>query len=192
VPLGERFDDVLAAARAGGEAAWRALYEDLAPILRGYLGRQGARDVDDLVGDVWLRVVRSLERFDGDEGAFRSWVFTIAHHRLIDQRRQRGRRSVDPAETADLEAALPEAPDTAELAVEARTSEEIAALLGVLTDDQRDVLLLRLAGLTVVEVAEVVGRTPNATKALQRRGLRSLERHLAATGHPYPSGAAGR
>lgn len=192
MPLGDQFDDVLASARAGGEAAWRAIYDDLAPVLRGYLVRHGARDVDDLVGDVFLTVVRTLDRFDGDEDGFRSWVFTIAHNRLTDERRRHGRRRTEPAETTELEPRLPTSEDAAVEAVEARTTEELVALLDVLTDDQREVLSLRLAGLTIAEVAGIVGRTENATKALQRRGLRALERHLEATGHPYPFGAHAR
>lgn len=77
-------------------------------------------------------------------------------------------------------------------AVENATSHEISQLLHVLTDDQREVLILRLAGFTIPEVADIVGRTENATKALQRRGLRSLERHLEDRQHPYPFGHARR
>lgn len=192
MPLGDQFDDVLASARAGGEAAWRAIYEDLAPVLRGYLVRQGARDPDDLVAEVFLTVVRTLERFDGGEDGFRSWVFTIAHNRLVDERRRHGRRRTEPAETTTLEPRLEPAEDAAVEAVETRTTEELVTLLDVLTDDQREVLSLRLAGFTIAEVASVVGRTENATKALQRRGLRALERHLEVTGHPYPSGLSER
>lgn len=186
MPLGDQFDDILASARAGGEAAWRAIYTDLAPILRGYLIRQGARDVDDLVGDVFLTVVRTLDRFEGGEEGFRSWVFTIAHNRLTDEHRQRGRRRTEPTEASDLESRLPVTEDAAIEAVEVRTTEELLALLDVLTDDQREVLSLRLAGLTIAEIAGIIDRTENATKALQRRALRSLQRHLEAAGHPYP------
>jgi RNA polymerase sigma-70 factor (ECF subfamily) len=57
---------------------------------------------------------------------------------------------------------------------------ELCARLSV---DQRDVLLLRLvAGLTVEQVAETVGKSVGATKALQRRGLAALQRELERRG----------
>ncbi|MDX1621408.1 MAG: RNA polymerase sigma factor [Nitriliruptorales bacterium] len=192
--LDDEFDDVLAAARAGGEWAWRRLYDDLAPLLLGYLRGKGAEDPEGLVGEVFLRVARSLETFEGDESGFRSWVFTIAHHRLIDERRKRSRWRTTPIEDASQTEELPVVESESQ-AVDSLTTDEIRTLLDeVLTEDQRDVLLLRLVGgLTIPEVAEIVGRTENATKALQRRGLRSLERHLERNpDHPYPFGPSER
>lgn len=185
VALGERFETVLAAARAGADWAWADLYHDLVGTVRGYVRSQGASDVDDLVGEIFLGVVRSLSRFDGDESAFRAWVFTIAHHQVIDDRRRRQRRRTDPAATETLEAHLPAVAVESE-AVERLTAEEVSALLGRLTDEQRQVMTLRLiAGLTLPEIAEVIGRSENATKALQHRALAALRRQLDR--HPYPN-----
>lgn len=191
--LGSAFDTTLAAARTGADWAWRELYLDLAPTLLGYLRKLGARDAEDLLGEVFLRIVRRLESFDGDEAGFRSWVFMIAHNLVIDARRYDARRPADPSPAEDLEAAMP-APDvSADVeAVENVTTEEITRLLDVLTDDQREVLVLRLAGFTISEVAGIIDRNENATKALQRRGIRSLERHLERTGDPYPSSPPAR
>lgn len=188
MPLGPHFDTTLAAARTGAEWAWSELYRDLAPTLLGYLRRQGARDPEDLVGEVFLQVVRRLSTFDGDEAGFRSWVFTIAHHKLIDDRRYHARRPAAATPTEEVATEMP-AQDTVETdAVERLTAEEISRLLHVLTDEQREVLVLRLAGFTISEVAGITSRTENATKALQRRGLRTLERELQTPGHPYPFG----
>ncbi|HEY3019439.1 MAG TPA: sigma factor, partial [Solirubrobacteraceae bacterium] len=93
----ESFDNVLQAARAGAEWAWERLYGALAPKVAGYLRANGAADPEDLTGEVFLQVVRGLERFSGDEHAFGAWVFTIAHRRLVDDLRRRSRRPVAPA-----------------------------------------------------------------------------------------------
>lgn len=188
MPLGESFDTTLAAARAGADWAWRQLYEDLAPVLLGYLRQHGAVDAEDLLGEVFLQIVRRLSTFEGGEEGFRSWVFTIAHHKLIDDRRYRGRRPATPHPNEEIAPEMPHE-DTVELdALDHLTAQEITELLEVLTEDQREVLLLRLAGFTIAEVAEIVDRNENATKALQRRGLRSLERRLEEIGgYPYPS-----
>jgi RNA polymerase sigma factor (sigma-70 family) len=123
---------------------------------------------------VLLQVVRGLPRFAGDEAGFRAWVFTIAHRRLQDAHRSRRRRRVEVADVGTLEAALPVA--TAEPAVlEALASDDVVALLGRLTDDQREVLVLRLVGgLTVGEVGLATGRSTEAVKALSKRGLARL------------------
>ncbi|MGH2695177.1 MAG: RNA polymerase sigma factor [Actinomycetota bacterium] len=84
MPLGEGFATTLAAARLGAEWAWGALYDDLAPAVTGYLRARGAPEPDDLTGEVFLQIVRDLRGFSGNEREFRSWVFTITHHRLLD------------------------------------------------------------------------------------------------------------
>lgn len=179
----DAFDDVLDAARAGGEWAWRALYDDLAPTVLGYLRGRGAADPDDLTGEVFLQIVRDLGRFDGDERAWRSWVFTIAHHRLLDDRRRRGRRPEVLAATAELD--RPVEGEVEERALEAVTTDEVRRLIEGLSPDQADVLLLRmLAGLTIEEVARAVGKRVGAVKALQRRGLRAIRQSLGELGVP--------
>jgi RNA polymerase sigma factor (sigma-70 family) len=56
--------------------------------------------------------------------------------------------------------------------------EEVLAHLSV---DQRDVLLLRiLGGLTIGEIAQVVGKKEGAVKMLQARGLAAIRKHIAA------------
>src|SRR5262245_20172878 len=93
--LGDRFSDILTSARAGGSAAWAELYRDLAPSVLGYVRAQGAREPEDVLGEVFMQVVRGLERFQGDETGFRSWVFVIAHNRVRDEHRRAARHPVD-------------------------------------------------------------------------------------------------
>src|SRR4051794_23913855 len=94
--LGEEFDAVLAAARNGSSWAVTALYRDLQPALLGYLRAQEPVHAEDLASEAWLGVGQNIGRFEGNEGAFRGWVFTIARRRVVDLRRQRGRRRTDP------------------------------------------------------------------------------------------------
>ncbi len=179
--LGATFPGVLQAARAGADWAWSAIYDDLSPVVLGYLRAQRAAEPEDLTGEVFLQVVRDLHRFEGDEGDFRAWVFTIVRNRIVDAGRRRSRRPVD---------LVPEAPVVADVAADVETQVlerdaegRVRAILGELRPDQRDVLLLRvLADLTVEETATVVGKSAGAVKALQRRGLASVERALAKEG----------
>jgi len=183
MPIADRFEQVLAAARAGVEPAWRELYDELSPAVLGYLRARGAREPEDLTGEVFLQVVRDLGRFEGDWRGFRAWVMAIAHHRLLDEGRRRARRPVEP---------VPEPPEPPNPEPAADVAAEAEARLGLgrateliseLSADQRTVLLLRVvADLTIDEVARVIGKRPGAVKQLQRRGLRALEKRLEREG----------
>jgi RNA polymerase sigma factor (sigma-70 family) len=178
----ERFLALLDSAREGAESAWATLYRDLAPTVLGYLRANNAPEPDDTLSEVFLQVARDLHGFDGDERAFRAWVFTIAHHRLIDSRRRFARRPAEPV------AEPPEPPastldDAAERALARIGAEEVHRVLAALSPDQRAVLLLRVLGeLTVDEVATALGKRPGAVKALQRRGLAAIRRELRREG----------
>jgi RNA polymerase sigma factor (sigma-70 family) len=172
--LEETFPQILAAARGGAEWAWTGLYHDLAPSILGYLRTRGASEPEDLTGEVFLQVVRDLHRFEGGERDFRSWVFTIAHHRLIDDVRRRGRRPVEV--DGNGASAREEMGDVEQEALDSIGAERVRRIIEGLSAEQRDVLLLRvLGGLTVTQVAQALGKTPGAVKALQRRGLASIE-----------------
>jgi len=140
----ERFITLLAAAREGSEAAWQELYTGLAPVLLGYLRANAAPDPEDVLSEVFLQVARDVPRFDGDERGFRSWVFTIAHHRLIDARRHSARRPVDlspdPPEPGGW------AEDAADEALARIGTDEVKRVLEALSPEQRSVLLLRVVG----------------------------------------------
>jgi RNA polymerase sigma-70 factor (ECF subfamily) len=167
---------MLGAANAGGDWAWRELYRAFAPPLDGYLRLRGVPDADDIVGETFLRVVRHLERFEGDESAFRSWVFTIARNLVVDAARKRDRRPSDATPIRSLQSIGPVAAFEDDTVGTLGTAEAIRALTE-LTDDQRDVLLLRVvADLSIAQVAQVLGRREGAVKMLQARALAALRR----------------
>jgi RNA polymerase sigma-70 factor, ECF subfamily len=174
VPFGEQFGPILAAAKTGSEWALAALYRELHPGLLRYLQAQEPNDGEDLATETWLDAADGLNRFQGDEWAFRRWLFTIARRRLIDHRRRRGRTrySVNGLDALSLRPA----PDDTEHAVLAADETETAlARIAALPPDQGEVILLRvLAGLDVAGVAEVLGKKPGAVRVLQHRALRRL------------------
>ncbi len=176
VAWGESFAGVLAAARTGQQWAWDAIYRELAPSVLGYLRARGAAEAEDVLGEVFLQVVRDLARFEGAEEDFRAWVFTIAHHRLLDERRRSARRPVEPSPVIEDAVGGDVEQETFARVGEAR----VQRLLAGLSSDQRNVLLLRLvADLTVEQVARLLGTTPGAVKALQRRALAVLRREIS-------------
>jgi RNA polymerase sigma factor (sigma-70 family) len=177
-PIGPDFDSVLCAAQSGAPWALERLYRVLSPAVLGYLRIQGASDPEDLANEVFLGVFQRIGAFAGDEDRFRSWVFTIAHSRLIDDRRRTSRRPQLVQDATDITVERPGG-NAEHDALERLSSQRVQALCEELVADQRDVLLLRLmAGLTVEAIAESLGKSEGAVKALQRRGLANLRRML--------------
>jgi RNA polymerase sigma-70 factor (ECF subfamily) len=179
--IGPAFDSVLAAAQAGAPWAFERLWRAFAPPVAGYLRLQGAADPDDLTSEVFLGAFRRLAAFAGNEAQFQAWLFTIAHRRLVDALRRASCRPL-AAEWGATDVAGGDVEDDAL----ARLGEErVRGLCDLLPAGQRDVLLLRLVGdLTVDQVAGVLGRTPGAVKALQRRGFATLRGILEREGVP--------
>lgn len=185
------FDQIVARARAGDAAAWADLYEEVGGLVVGYLRSQRLPDPEDVAGEVFLQMVRDIHRFEGDRDSFRSWVLTIAHHRLVDDRRRARRRPslpVAPEEFTDT--ASDETPDLDVL--ERSSRDELEERLSSLTDEQRTVLMLRVVGdLTLKECAEVMGKRVGAIKGLQHRAVETLRRELGVDS-ARPDGASER
>ena len=182
------FDDVLTAAQTGAAWAFEVLYRDLAPSVTGYLRLHRAVEPDDLASETFIGVFTGLNGFTGDEAALRAWVFTIAHRRLVDDWRRRSRRpqvSDDPGDLTELCGG-----DVEDDALVGFGTATVQQLCAELPDDQRSVLLMRiLADLTIEQVAQAMGRSVGATKALQRRGLRTLRTRLENASEKVGAGA---
>ncbi|MDQ4131774.1 MAG: RNA polymerase sigma factor [Actinomycetota bacterium] len=180
--LGEQFEQVLAAAQAGAPWALERLWLALSPVVAGYLRVQGAAEPDELTSDVFLAAFRGLRSFSGNEASFRSWIFTIAHHRLVDERRRHARL---PRTEDDATAVAEHRPggDVEQEALRALSADRVRQVCDRLSPDQRDVLLLRMvADLSLEETAATVGKPVGAVKSLQHRALESLRRQLADSG----------
>ena len=92
--MGGDFPSSLAAAQANQGWAFERLYRAFAPVVVGYLRLQGSAEPDDVANEVFFSAFKSIGSFSGDEDNFRSWLFTIVHRRLTDERRRLGRRPV--------------------------------------------------------------------------------------------------
>ncbi|MGI9615633.1 MAG: RNA polymerase sigma factor [Acidimicrobiales bacterium] len=171
------FDRIVRQARGGDEDAVSVLYLNHVSMVYGYLRACGANDLDDLTSEVFVGMLRGLERFDGDQAAFRRWLMTIAHRRLIDHRRAGVRNRIDMTEPSSLEALR-----TTAIGIEPPTTlvdDELVAAFERLTNAQREVLALRfVADVSLRGVASITGRPTGAVKSLQNRALAMLRQHL--------------
>ncbi|HEX6596945.1 MAG TPA: sigma-70 family RNA polymerase sigma factor [Acidimicrobiales bacterium] len=150
-----------------------ALYRRLQPALLRHLSTAYAWQAEDIAADVWAEVAAGLSRFEGDDDAFRGWVFTLARRRLSDSYRRAGRRPTDPLpeELAPTSAERPEDDVVARLSAEAT----IARLNRLLPPDHARIVLLRVVyGMTVQQVAALTDKQPVNVRVIQHRALRRL------------------
>ncbi|MCO5221401.1 MAG: sigma-70 family RNA polymerase sigma factor [Thermomicrobiales bacterium] len=153
-------------------AAFEPFYDRyLDPIYAYCYRRLGTRELaEDATSQVFVQAMAALPRFRAH--SFRAWLYTIAHNVVMDV--HRAKSPLPLIEDAEIEA----------LAVDGeldwRASElDVRRLLAQLTDDQRDVVELRLSGMTGPEIAEILGRSPGAVRALQFRAYQHLRALLA-------------
>jgi RNA polymerase sigma-70 factor (ECF subfamily) len=177
---------VLAAAKSGGANkgepwAFERLYAEYAPIVAGFLRLRGSAEPEELTNDVFMSSFAGLPRFAGNERQFRSWIFTIARRRLIDERRRRSARPVDSYPSEEL---VDQVGGNAEHeAVEAMEAAWVVRMCAALPADQREVVYLRVAAdLSLRQVADVMGKSVGAVKQLQRRGLMALRERVEREG----------
>jgi RNA polymerase sigma-70 factor (ECF subfamily) len=179
--IGPSFPAVLAAAQRGDEEAFGKLWHDLQRHLLRYFMVASPAAAEDLAAETWLGVVRGIDRFRGNESAFRAWVFNIARHELLDWRRRATRRVTEAGPVNGLvEQAAPDDPAAAVL-------EDLStqAVLATLPPDQAEAIMLRVvAGLEVDRVAAIMGKSPGTVRMLTHRGLRRLAERMGVEDLP--------
>src|SRR5690349_20119683 len=79
-----RDSDLVVAARDGQAWALTEIWQRHAAAVTGYLRGRGSAEPDDMTSEVFLAVFERLRVFHGDDVALRSFVFTIAHHKMVD------------------------------------------------------------------------------------------------------------
>ena len=175
----------LDAARQGDREAVSRIYQAYAqPLTRYFVSNTGDRyTAEDLVSKVFEAAIRSLPSFRGPVEALGGWLFRIARHDLLDWRRSQGRQRTEPLHDRLDEVARAEfVYDPQDLAVRRVDGDRMLALIRQLSPDQQQVLTMRLvANLPINEVAEAMGKSVGAVKALQHRALASLARISAAS-----------
>lgn len=154
------------------------------PIFRFAWSRVGDRQVaEDLTGEVFTRMVRSLPDYRLEGVPFRAWLYRIARNLITDHHRKHSQYTSVPI--CQVESVLHpfngghHNPDT--MIEEKLTIERVYRALEAIDTAQRDVVVLRfLVGLSLEEVAAAVDKTTAAAKSLQHRGLKSLRVALRA------------
>ncbi len=180
---GVELDDAVRAAGQGDRAALTSVLESVQdPVLRYCRGRIGVGErhlfsADDVAQEALMAVMTALPRYRDQGKPFMAFVYGIASHKVADAMRVAGRVKSDPVETLPETASFLGGPEQA--ALDSDAGRQMRALLGILPEKQREVLVLRLVvGLSAEETADAVGSTPGAVRVAQHRALAKLKDEL--------------
>jgi RNA polymerase sigma-70 factor (ECF subfamily) len=155
--------------------AFRVLFDrHFADVHRYLRHRTGPDLADDLAAETFVRAFAARGRFrQGDCETARAWLFTIATNLMRDEAR-RGRRRV----LALGRLAAEPAPAQTDLVGE--RDPELAAALGALREEEREVVLLLAWGeLSYEEIAQVTGVRPGTVRSRLNRARGRLQEALA-------------
>ncbi len=166
-------EELMLAYRDGNAGAFDTLYARhkgglFRYVLRGVKLRAVA---EELYQEIWIRVIEARERY-APSARFATWLYTIAHNRLVDHWRQKELTVVSSDEEAPASAAADPARQ-----VEARQAlSRFAKTLEDLPRAQREAFLLHEeAGLTALEIAVATGSDPEAVKSRLRYAIAKLK-----------------
>lgn len=167
-------DDMLAAAARVDRVAFSVLYQRyLDPIFRYCFVRLQNRDAaEDVTSEVFLKALVGIHSFRG--GNFGAWLFRIAHNEVIRGYRRRENQLL--GEVGDLADGAPSPERYAELQADRA---QLLLALAQLSEEQRTVVELQLAGWTGVQAAAATGKSPAAVKMLRYRAILRLRTILA-------------
>ncbi len=171
-------------AQEGDSAVIGALFEEYhASIFRYLYYKVGDfHTAEDLASEVFLRMIRSLVHFQPSSISFQAWLFQIARNLAIDHFRAQKIRI-----STHLDDQIVTSHENTERAVENNMdSEHLRLALDHLSDDQRDVIIMRfIAGMPITETAQTLHKSEDSIKGLQRRALANLRQVLTDLEVPH-------
>jgi RNA polymerase sigma-70 factor (ECF subfamily) len=176
-------DRALVAAAQGDPQQFAPLFRRYwEPVLRYCLFRLRDDEAEDAASEIFVAAYAGLPRFRDRAagGSFRAWLFTIAHHEIANRHRHRARHPAHPwSEAAERIPDPRDSPERAALA--AAESAWLLAQVRALPERSREVVELRLAGLTDREIAGVLGISGDAVRQAQARAIAQLRARVGAT-----------
>jgi RNA polymerase sigma-70 factor (ECF subfamily) len=179
-------EDLMLAYAAGDAAAFDALYARHKGGVYRYLLRQCRRGaaVDELFQDVWMNLIRARASYT-PTAKFATYLYRLAHNRLIDHYRASGQVSLVSADDEAHEDAVAALPANRGLEPEMRAEnrqlgERLKSAVASLPPPQRDAFLLQQeAGLSLGEIAELTGVGVETVKSRLRYAVNKLRHDLS-------------
>jgi RNA polymerase sigma-70 factor (ECF subfamily) len=167
-------EELMLAYRDGDAGAFDTLYRRHRGALYRYVLR-GIKErslAEELYQEIWMRVIEARERYQ-PRARFTTWLYTIAHNRMVDHWRSRGLSLVSLEEAPE---AVDSSRDPARAAEARQSLRSLAAALEALPPAQREAFLLHEeAGLSVAEIAAATGSDEEAAKSRLRYAVAKLK-----------------
>lgn len=131
-----------------------------------------------------MAAITALPRYKEQGRPFLAFVYGIAAHKVADAHRSVARNRADPTDAIPERATADPGPE--QMAMEADSAARVAALLDLLPDKQREILILRVVvGLSAEETSDAVGSSPGAVRVAQHRALTRLRAEIIEAGRDY-------
>ena len=154
-----------------------AVFDCYAPVLYKYALRlcRDSAEADDIVGDVFSQLLKYLKKGKGPRENLRSYLYQIAHHKVVDHARDR--KHLTALENGMSLSSGDSLPSQYENREQIDTLESV--IQNQLSEDQRHVIVLRfIEDLSLKETAEIVGKNVNNVKVIQNRAIAKLRQVL--------------
>jgi RNA polymerase sigma-70 factor (ECF subfamily) len=149
-------------------------------LLRYLVYLTGRRELaEDFFQETWIRVLERGRQYDGRH-EFSTWLFSIAHHLVIDHMRRRQPASLDDLADKDdavqFDVPATGQPSAFDVTMQHEQNEKISAGMSRLAAENREALVLRFQeGMSLEEIAQATGAPLGTVKSRIYRGLSTLE-----------------
>lgn len=169
--------ELVAQAQRGDEAAITYLYEAHVDAIFEFIRyRVASKSIaEDLTSEVFLRMVRGLDKYHDQGFSFRTWLFRIAANIVIDHYRQQSKNDT----LVLIEDHPGHEPDPLDHLIQSEDQSRLYRALRALPENYQDLILLRfMENLSHIEIAKIMDKSTDALRSMQYRALKALGEQL--------------
>ncbi len=173
----DSLNDIILRAKSGDRSAFDMLYRlYVTPVYRYvWIRLRNKEDAEDVVADTFLKAYQALPRYEHEKSTMLPYLFTIARNLLINHTKKKRPEGHLPEEI-DRHAA---SDVTSQVATDRELSEELQNAMEVLTETEREVILLRFFGeQTYQEIAATLGKREDAVRQHVARAMKKMKTKL--------------
>jgi RNA polymerase sigma-70 factor (ECF subfamily) len=169
-------------AQQGNQEALATIYDSFYPAIFRYIYYRISDQecAEDMAAEVFVRMLENIGHYEVRSHSFLAWLYTIAHHLVVDYYRKQAEVNVMPLEESRV---MSDSYHPAQIVEHHASQECLAKALTHLTEDQRQVVLLKfIEEYDISEVAAIMGKQERAIRSLQHRALATLHRVMEQEG----------
>ncbi len=168
--------------KSGQAEAWRWFVGEFQGSVTGYAKKLGHSDPEEVTGSTFETIARRINGFEGGHSELRSFVFSVAHARIVDELRK-GSRNL----RVDFDFTNEVGPDLVTSILDSQDPDLLLAI-GQLSDQMQRMIYLRYTvGLTTKETAHSIGKSEVATRVGLSRAMVRLRGALQSVGEDIES-----